>query len=121
MSDRLTVSVHGIVCHGYHGVFAEERAHGQRFVVDLDMVLGDAVSAMSDRLDDTVDYSTVSAGVARIVEGEPVDLIERVAGRIADMVLDDARVVEVTVRVSKPDAQLPVVSSGASVTLRRSR
>jgi len=119
--DSLTVSLHGITCRGHHGVFPEERARGQRFVVDLDMVMGDAGSARSDRLDDTVDYSQVSATVARIIEGDPVELIERLAGMIADAILVDARVAEVTVRVRKPEAELPVVASAASVTLRRSR
>lgn len=121
MSDELTVSIHGITARGYHGVFPGERARGQRFVVDLDMRLKDSESTTSDLLDDTVDYSLVSAQVVRIIEGDQVELIERLAGMIADMVLADARVDRVDVRVRKPEAQLPVVADEASVTLRRSR
>lgn len=121
MSSALTVSIHGISAHGRHGVFPEERELGQRFVVDVDMVLAGAAAARSDRLDDTVDYGDVAARVARIIEGDPVDLIERLADLIADALLADGRVAEVTVRVVKPDVRLPVAGGPAFVTLRRSR
>lgn len=121
MNDHMTVSLRGISCRGHHGVFPGERARGQRFVVDLDMVIADADSSESDTLDDTVDYAQVAAAVARIVEGEPVHLLERLAGMIADAVLRDARVAEVLVTVRKPEVELPVVAAEASVTLRRSR
>lgn len=121
MSDHLTVSIHGITCRGYHGVFPGERARGQRFVVDVDMVLDTSVATVSDQLDDTVDYAQVSAVVARIVEGEPVDLIERLAGMIADEILVDDRLLGVVVTVRKPEVELPVVAGEAFVTLRRSR
>lgn len=120
MSERLTVSVRGIVARGHHGVFPGERARGQRFVVDLDMLV-ETEAAHSDLLDDTVDYGIVSSAVARIVEGEPVELIERLAGLIADEVLNDSRVLEVVVTVHKPEVELSVVAAEAAVTLRRTR
>lgn len=121
MTERLTVSLHGITCRGHHGVFADERANGQSFVVDLDIVLRSATSAETDLLGDTVDYAAVAAAVRRIVEGDPVDLIERVAGMIAQEVLADDRVAEVSVRVAKPEVRLGVSAAAASVTLWRSR
>jgi dihydroneopterin aldolase len=121
MTDHLTVSVYGITARGHHGVFPGERARGQRFVVDLDMVIGDTASVESDQLDDTVDYAQMAAIVVRLIEGDPVDLIERLASMIADAVLADDRVSEVLVRVRKPEAELPIVAGEASVTLRRVR
>lgn len=121
MNDRLSVSVTGISCFGYHGVFPQEREHGQRFVVDVDMVLADDRSVESDRLDDTVDYSEVAQRVVSIVEGPPVELLEHLAGRIADAVMSDDRLTRVVIRVSKPDVSLPVLVDSTSVTLRRDR
>ncbi len=121
MSDHMTVSLRGISCRGHHGVFPGERARGQRFIVDLDMVIADTDSTESDMLDDTVDYALIAAAVARLVEGEPVHLLERLAGMIATSVLRDAHVSEVAVTIRKPEVELPVVAAEASVTLRRSR
>ena len=59
---------------------------------------GPGPAAVSDRLTDTLDYGALAERAAAIVGGEPCDLIETVAGRIADDVLTDRRVRAVEVR-----------------------
>lgn len=117
--DELIVSIRGLEAFGRHGVYAPEQELGQRFVIDIDIQLADTRSADSDDLALTVDYGGLSAAVAEIVGGEPVALLERLAGLIADRVLAEprARYVEVTVR--KPHVALPQVVTETSVTLRR--
>jgi 7,8-dihydroneopterin aldolase/epimerase/oxygenase len=115
------VRITGIEAFGRHGVLDHERELGQRFVVDVALGLDLAPAAASDDLDDTIDYGALARDVAAIVGGDPVDLIEALAGRVAARCLDDARVTEVEVTVHKPAAPLPVVAREASVTLRRTR
>lgn len=117
--DRITVS--GVEAFGHHGVLPHEREYGQRFSVDLVLELDLAPAARSDHLDDTIDYGRLSGDVAAIVAGEPVDLIEALAGRVADRCLDDPRVQAVEVTVHKPHAPVPVVAREVAVTLRRFR
>ena len=119
MSDH--ICVHGLRAFGFHGVLPEERRDGQAFVVDLDVELDLRVAAETDSLEATVDYSGLAARAVQIVESDPVDLIETVASRIADMVLADARVNAVSVTVHKPQAPVGVPFSDVSVLLRRSR
>lgn len=121
MGDRITVTVRGLECFGRHGVFTAERDLGQRFVVDLEIDLADARAAASDDLDDTVDYAALADAVARIVEGEPSSLLEHLAARIADRVLDDPRAAAVAVTVHKPHVALPQVVDETAVRLRRER
>jgi 7,8-dihydroneopterin aldolase/epimerase/oxygenase len=115
------IAVRGIEVFGHHGVLAHERELGQRFVVDLALDLDLTAAAESDRLSDTIDYGTLSGEVAAIVAGEPADLIETVAGRVADRCLTDPRVQSVEVTVHKPAAPLPVLAAEVAVTLRRSQ
>lgn len=117
--DELTVRIRGLEAYGRHGVYPPERELGQRFVVDIDIRLSDARSADTDDLALTVDYGTLTAAVAEIVGGEPVQLLERLASLIADRVLAEprARYVEVTVR--KPHVALPQVVTETAVTLTR--
>jgi len=117
--DRIAIT--GLQAFGHHGVLDHEREYGQPFVVDVVLWLDLAGAAASDDLADTVDYGTLSADVAAIVTGPPADLIETVAGRIAQRCLDDPRIQEVEVTVHKPAAPLPVVADEVAVTLRRSR
>lgn len=116
-----TIAITGLEVFGHHGVLPHERAFGQRFRIDVRLEVDLEAAARSDDLVDTVDYGTLSAEVAAIVGGEPCDLIETVAGRIATRCLDDPRVMGVEVTVHKPNAPLPVVAEEVAVTLRRVR
>jgi 7,8-dihydroneopterin aldolase/epimerase/oxygenase len=117
--DRISVT--GIEVFAHHGVLAHERELGQRFVVDLVLELDLAPAAASDDVTDTVHYGELAADVAALVAGEPVDLIETVADRVAARCLTDERVQAVEVTVHKPSAPLPVVAAEVAVTVRRAR
>ena len=119
MSDRITLR--GLRAFGRHGVYAEERALGQHFVVDVELMLDAAVAARSDDVGDTVHYGELAAEVVRVVEGEPVNLLETLAGRIADVCLGHPRVEAVEVTVHKPEAPVGVALDDVSVTIQRSR
>lgn len=118
--DALTVRIHGLEVFGRHGVLPEETALGQRFVVDLEIVLADSSSTASDDLAATVDYAALADAVAALVAGEPVALLERLAGLIADRVLAEPLAREVTVTVRKPHVAIPHTVRETAVTLRRS-
>jgi dihydroneopterin aldolase len=81
------IELHGIEVYGHHGVHAHERERGQRFVVDLAVGADLSVAGASDRLEDTVDYTALVDAVATVVGGEPVDLLETLAARIAERCL----------------------------------
>jgi 7,8-dihydroneopterin aldolase/epimerase/oxygenase len=117
--DRIILT--GLEVFGHHGALPHERELGQRFVVDLALDLDLAPAARSDALADTVDYGRLAARVAEVVGGDPHDLIETVAGRVADVCLRDDRVAAVEVTIRKPNAPLPVVAREVAVTLRRMR
>lgn len=104
---------------GYHGVFPEERREGQPFVVDVVLELD--LDTESDRLDDTVSYADVADEIEAVITGEPFNLIETVAGRIADRCLAHGKVVGVTVTVHKPRAPLTQTFADVSVTISRRR
>lgn len=119
MTDRITLT--GLRVRGHHGVFEHERRDGQDFVVDVVVWLDLARAAVSDDLADTLHYGELAERAAAIVGGEPCDLIETVAGRVADDVLGDERVDAVEVTVHKPAAPIPLTFADVAVTVRRSR
>lgn len=119
MTDR--IELRGLTVRGHHGVFEHERRDGQDFVVDITVWLDLDVAAASDDLADTLDYGTLALRAADIVAGPPRNLIETVAGEIADDVMSDERVHAVEVVVHKPSAPIPLSFSDVSVVARRSR
>lgn len=119
MTDELAVT--GIECYGHHGVFEFERREGQTFVVDLVLGIDTAPAAASDDLPDTVDYGSLVQTVKNAVEHDPVDLIETLAQRIADVCLLDTRVEWTRVTVHKPDAPIDATFADVALTITRKR
>lgn len=119
MTDELTVR--GIEVFGHHGVFEHERRDGQTFVVDLRLGLDTAPAAADDDLSRTVDYGTLVDEVVRAVEKDPVNLIETVAQRIADVCLGHEKVEWVEVTLHKPHAPIEAAFQDVALTINRSR
>ncbi|MCT1478658.1 dihydroneopterin aldolase [Microbacterium sp. p3-SID336] len=111
----------GLTVFGRHGVYAHEREEGQEFVIDLRLQLSLEQAATSDDVADTVHYGELAERVAAVVSGEPVNLIETLAARIADAALDDRRVQGVSVTVHKPHAPIPLTFADVAVTVHRTR
>ncbi|MGH3908789.1 MAG: dihydroneopterin aldolase [Pseudonocardiaceae bacterium] len=116
-TDRITLT--GLRVHGRHGVHEHERRRGQEFVVDVTVWLDLGPAADTDELSATLDYGALAQQAAQIVGGEPCNLIETVADRIATAVLADQRVLAVEVTMHKPAAPIPLTFADVSVTTRR--
>ncbi|MCC9144179.1 MULTISPECIES: dihydroneopterin aldolase [unclassified Arthrobacter] len=118
--DRITLS--GITATGFHGVFPEERRDGQPFVVDLVLFTDLGPAAATDDLTLTAHYGEVAERVVQAITGEPLNLIEALAGRIADAVLAGFPVLTaVEVTVHKPKAPITVEFGDVAVTIHRER
>jgi len=98
-----------------------ERTHGQEFVVDATVWLDLGPAGVTDELSATLDYGALAQLAARIIGGQPYNLIETVATRIATEVLTDQRVQAVEVTVHKPQAPIPLSFTDVSVTTHRRR
>ncbi|GAA3892084.1 dihydroneopterin aldolase [Saccharothrix violaceirubra] len=119
MADR--ISLRGLRVRGRHGVFEHEKRDGQDFLVDITAWLDLSRAAATDDLRDTLHYGELAQRAAAIIGGEPYDLIETVAVKIAEEVLTDLRVRGTEVTVHKPSAPIPLTFADVSVTVRRER
>jgi dihydroneopterin aldolase len=118
-ADRIRLT--GLRVRGFHGVFDHERRDGQEFVVDAELELSTAPAAASDDVADTVHYGELAEQLAAVIAGEPVNLIETLVARLADVCLADPRVAATTVTVHKPQAPIPLAFDDVAVTIRRER
>ncbi len=121
--DEDKILLEGMVFHGYHGTLAAERELGQPFVVDIELRCDLREAGLSDDLSKTVDYSEVHRQARGIVEGEPLNLTEAVAERIAAAILEShPPVASVRVKVAKPNVRLEdTVLTGSAVEITRQR
>jgi dihydroneopterin aldolase/2-amino-4-hydroxy-6-hydroxymethyldihydropteridine diphosphokinase len=119
MTDQIVLK--GISARGFHGVLDFEKRDGQTFVVDVTMHVDLAPAGASDDLADTVNYAEVAGDVVALIEGEPLDLIEALASRIADRVLARPLVEAVEVVVHKPEAPVGHPFTDVQVVVARER
>jgi len=117
--DRILLS--GLRVRGHHGALPHEGQLGQVFVVDLELAMDLGAAGRTDDLDRTVDYGSLAGRVAEVVGGRPRKLLESVAEDVAMLVLADERVRQVRVRVTKPQAPLPVDATAVAVEITRDR
>ncbi|SDP69419.1 dihydroneopterin aldolase / 2-amino-4-hydroxy-6-hydroxymethyldihydropteridine diphosphokinase [Pedococcus dokdonensis] len=119
MTDQIVLK--GISAKGFHGVLDFEKRDGQVFVVDVTLHVDLAPAGASDDLADTVNYAEVAGDVVALIEGEPLDLIEALAARIADRALARPLVEAVEVVVHKPEAPVGHPFSDVQVRVTRER
>lgn len=118
MSD--VISIKGIHGFGYHGVFDHEAKNGQDFYVDLEITLDLLKASTSDDLKDTVDYGALTELVVEEITGTRVQLIEKLAGRIADRIKASHQMIQrVSVTVHKPKAPVSAEVADIAVTILR--
>jgi dihydroneopterin aldolase len=116
---RDRIELRGLWIRGRHGCLPAERELGQEFIVDVILGLDLHPAAVDDDLSRTVDYGMLAGRLVDVVQGEPVNLLETLAERLAAVCLDDERVEEVEVTVHKPSAPVPHPFEDVSVKIFR--
>lgn len=114
------ILLEGMSFSGRHGVRPAERENAQEFKVDIELEADLSDAGRTDQLADTIDYSTVHRIAKQTIEGESVKLLETLAARIAERVLDLPKIRAVSVRVAKrPVSMMPI--EAAAVHIKRTR
>jgi len=86
------------------GIWEWERKIRQTVAIDLDMSADIRKAAKSDSVDDTLNYKLVSKRVQQFVGDSSYQLVETLAEKIAEIVLDEFEVSWVRVKLNKPGA-----------------
>jgi dihydroneopterin aldolase len=115
------IAVRGVRAYARHGVYAYEREQGQIFLVDAVLDVDTRPAAADDDLTKTVNYADLAQRLHAVLAGEPVQLLETLAERLAEACLGYDMVQAVEITVHKPDADLGVPFDDVTVAVRRTR
>ena len=116
------IYIKGLEIFAFHGVNPEEKADGQKFVLDITLHADLSAACASDDLGDTVNYAAVRKTVQRVMTGDKYNLIEHVAAMAAEAILAEfERVQRVEVLLKKPDAPMNAVFDYVAVEVIRDR
>lgn len=118
--DRIYLT--GISAFAFHGVYENERREGQKFSLDLILDVDLYPAGISDELTDSVDYSLIAKVAHEELVGEPCNLIEAVAERIATRILKEFESIQrVSAKLHKPDANVGIALNDIAVEIERHR
>jgi 7,8-dihydroneopterin aldolase/epimerase/oxygenase len=117
--DRIALK--GLRAQGHHGVYAFERERGQTFRCDAVLELDTSAAAAGDDLRKTVNYADLARELYAVLAGDPVNLLEALAQRLADVCLANPLVDAVEITVHKPQAELGVPFDDVTVSIRRQK
>ena len=119
---KTTIQLKNVVFYARHGLLAEEAQLGQRFYVDVQVVLSPELNIAADSPEQTVNYVALYEELKRIFTGRRYNLIESCAHAVAQDLLDAFdRIIQVAVQVRKPSVPVDCVCDyfAAEVTLCR--
>ena len=115
------IIIKGLRVYAYHGVNESEKEKGQPFELDVTLGVDTRAAGQSDDLSQTVNYAKVSKRILAVMQAEKNDLLERVAARVAQTLLDEFPIEEVTVLLKKPRAPIAADFDYVAVEITRRR
>lgn len=119
--DALTVFIEGLEFYAYHGVPAEERVIGHRYVVDLWMTVP-STACESDRVEDSVDYGQVALRLTEIGQSTQFLTVERLGKAMLDDIASSYPLVSsMRLRIAKRLPPAPVIAAATGIELRWER
>ena len=111
----------GVRFYAYHGVLPQERRVGGEFLVNLRVGYPLDKAILSDDVADTLDYAALY-GVVKTEMMQPSRLLEHVAGRIAETILERfPQAQSIELKLTKENPPMGVDCSGAGVEIRCKR
>lgn len=121
MNGADLIEIRGLQLRGRIGVTPDERAQEQPLVMSIAARVDTRLASATDDLGATLDYEEAVREISKIVSSESYSLVETLADRIARQMLSHAAVIDVWVRISKPNAPLPEPVEEVAVEITRSR
>ena len=111
----------GLSIYTHHGITDAEREIGQRLEIDVSFDVPDCDAVLTDRLDDTVDYSEVCDIVALGATERSYRTLERLCHVIGERLMERFTCESVRVRAAKPEPPLPVAVEEVAVEVVHER
>jgi 7,8-dihydroneopterin aldolase/epimerase/oxygenase len=116
---EVTIEISGLSLYTHVGVSEAERAVGQRLLLDLRLDVGEVDATVTDRIEDTVDYSAVCQTANLVAQQREYKTLERLCTAIADRLIDEFDAQSVWVKAAKPEPPMALPVSEVSVEVWR--
>ncbi len=121
VESRVEVDLRGLSIYTHHGVSDAEQEIGQRLEFDISFDVPDCDAVLTDRIEDTVDYSAVCDIVALAATERSYRTLERLAQVVGERLMERYGCHSVRVRAAKPEPPLPMAVQEVAVEVVHER
>lgn len=118
MNTPVTITLSQLRIYAHHGVLQQERTVGNWFELSISLTFP-CQAVKSDNIEHTVNYAVI-AEIIRKQMAVPSNLIEHVAGRISEAIMNEFPIItEGSITITKLTPPIDgIICAGASVTLK---
>ncbi len=109
------IFIHALKAEAIIGIYDWERQVRQTVLIDLEFAADVRKAALTDSIDDTLNYKRVAKRILAFVESSQFHLVETLAEHVAMLVLDEFGISWVRITLSKPGAVRSSRDVGVSV------
>lgn len=114
------ISIKSLELYGYHGTFEQEKILGQKYLLDLDIEIGDSFFSINDDLSKTVDYSELIKFIREYFENNKRDLLETISNEIVFEIFNKfSNVIQVNLELLKPACHVGIGFKGMKICVNR--
>ncbi len=99
-----TIFINNLTVATIIGVYEWEQAIKQKIIFDIELSVHIGKVYVSDDLEDTIDYKSLTEKIVKYVGDNKFKLIETLADKVAKLILKDKRVIKTKIKVTKPSA-----------------
>ena len=100
--SNMIIRINNIILLGIYGLTEKEKINPQRFKIDVSAELPNLFGE-NDDIKNTFDYRKIKNIIHEVIKGERCNLLETLAGKIADRVIENQEISSVEVCVAKMD------------------
>jgi 7,8-dihydroneopterin aldolase/epimerase/oxygenase len=119
--STVEVELRGLSIYTHHGVTAAEQEVGQRLEIDVSFDVPDCDAVLTDRIEDTIDYSEVCDIVSLAATERSYRTLERLAHVIGERLVERYGCEHARVRAAKPEPPLPLAIEEVAVEVVHER
>ncbi len=120
MAELDKIHIRDLTVHAIIGINPSERSNPQDVLVNATLFVDTRRAGVSDQMDDSVNYSTITKAMYAHIESSAPRLVERLVADLARICFQtDDSVQEVAITAEKPGAVTSTRSVG--VTIHRTR
>jgi dihydroneopterin aldolase len=121
LEPAVDVEIRGLSIYTHHGVTEAEREVGQRILLDVSFDVPSCDAVLTDRLEDTIDYSEACDIISLAATERSYNTLERLAHVIGERLAERFGCESVRVRASKPEPPLPLALEEVAVEVVQER